>query len=192
MPGMRKSVILAAVLAAAGTAAAEPRTHDGLYARVGVGPGYALAKLFSAADSNSDGADISTELALGWAVRPGLVIGGGTFPMVVPSPDYDAMDAGGQHVSATGPFVDYYLKPSGGLHAQGAVLFTAGYLDGSSQRDSHIGFGYGAMAGVGFDHYVSSTWSLGALFRVTAYRLYGVDDSIRLVSPSLLFTATYQ
>ena len=59
-------------------------------------------------------------------------------------------------------------------------------------RESHVGFGYGAMAGVGYDRYVSSRWSLGALVRITAYRLYGVDDEIRLVSPSLLFTATYQ
>jgi hypothetical protein len=190
MTGMRSILVL---LVLTSVAAAEPRRHEGIYARVGVGPGFALATLFSSApDDASNGADVSSELSLGWAVRPGLILGGGTFPMVVPKPDYDGMDAGGQHVSATGPFVDYYLHPTGGLHAQGAVLFSAGYLDGSSDRDSHIGFGYGAMAGVGYDRYVSSRWSLGALFRVTAYRLYGVDDEIRLVSPSLLFTATYQ
>jgi hypothetical protein len=194
MPGMRNVLVLLILCVTAATAAAEPRTHDGVYARVGVGPGYALATLFApaAADNASNGADVSTELAFGWAIRPGLVLGGGTFPMVVPAPDYDGMDAGGQHVSATGPFVDYYLRPTGGLHVQGALLFTAGYLDGSSERDSHVGFGYGGMAGVGYDRYVSSTWSLGALVRVTAYRLYGVDDEIRMVSPSLLFTATYQ
>jgi hypothetical protein len=192
MAGMRNVLVLLTLCAMAATAAAEPRTHDGVYARVGVGPGYALGKLFAASDSSSNGADVSTELAFGWAIRPGLVLGGGTFPMVVPAPDYDGMDAGGQHVSATGPFVDYYLRPTGGLHVQGALLFTAGYLDGSSDRDSHIGVGYGGMAGVGYDRYVSRTWSLGALVRVTAYRLYGVDDEIRLVSPSLLFTATYQ
>ena len=64
--------------------------------------------------------------------------------MVVPSPNYDVMDAGGQHVSATGAFVDYYPNPRKGLHVQGGLLFALGY------------------------------------------RLYGVDDSIRLVSPALL------
>jgi hypothetical protein len=184
--------VLAILALATGTAAAEPRSHEGLYARFGVGPGFAAAKLFSTTDSNSTGADVSTELSLGWAIRPGLVIGGGTFPMVVPGPSYDGMDAGGQHVSATGPFVDYYRRPSGGLHVQGALLFTAGYLDGSDERDGTVGFGYGAMLGAGYDRYVADHWSLGGLVRVTAYRLYGVDDSIRLVSPSLLFTATYQ
>lgn len=193
MKTVAAAIALSSVLAAAGVAAADtPRTHDGMYARFGVGPGYAVAKLFTTDDSTSTGVDVSTELSLGWAIRPGLVIGGGTFPMVVPSPDYDGMDAGGQHVSATGPFVDYYLRPGGGLHFQGGVLFTVGYLDGSDQRDGQVGVGYGAMAGAGFDHYVSAKWSLGGSLRVVAYRLYGVDDSIRMVSPSALVTITYQ
>jgi len=48
------------------------------------------------------------------------------------------------------------------------------------------------MAGAGYDHHVSAKWSLGGLARVVAYRLYGVEDSIRLMSPSLLVTATYR
>lgn len=170
-------------------AAAEPRRHDGFYFRIGLGPGYAIATLHSTMpDSDSHGIDISTELAVGTTIRPGLVIGGGTFPMVVPSPSYDGVDAGGQHVSATGPFVDYYLDPAKGLHVQGGLLFSAGYLDG---RGGHVGVGYGATLGAGYDMFVADEWSLGALVRVTAYHLYGVDDDMRLASPSLLLTATY-
>ena len=83
-------------------------------------------------------------------------------------------------------------RPGGGLHFQGGLLVTVGYLDGSDQRDGQVGVGYGAMAGAGFDHYVSANWSLGGSLRVVAYRLYGVDDSIRMVSPSALVTLTYQ
>lgn len=169
---------------------AEPRQHDGFYLRLGAGAGYALGTLSAGADSDSGGVSIATELAAGWTVRPGLVVGLGTFPMVVPKPNYDGVDAGGQHVSGTGPFAAYYFDAGGGLHVQGGLLVSAGYLDGGA-RESHIGFGYGGMLGVGYDRFVSTEWSLGLLARVTAYRLYGVDDKIRLVSPALLVSATF-
>jgi hypothetical protein len=153
------------------TASAEPRTHDGFYLRVGVGPGYALGTLASPAGSgDSTGVNVSTQLAIGWTLRPGLVIGGGTFPMVVPSPTYDGMDAGGQHVSATGAFVDYYLDPRKGLHFQGGLLFALGYLDGG-ERASHVGAGYGGTLGIGYDFFVTDEWSVGGIVRATAYRL---------------------
>jgi hypothetical protein len=185
------SLALSTLALDAKPAVAESRQHEGLYLRLGFGGGAAFGSLSTAADSTSHGANVATELAIGKNLRPGLVVGVGTFPMVVPSPTYDGVDAGGQHVSGTGPFVDWYRRPSGGLHAQGGLLFAAGYLDGSDQRDGKVGFGYGAMAGVGFDRYVTDRLSLGLLARVTAYRLYGVDDNVRLASPSLLVTATF-
>ena len=130
---------LAAMLSS--RAAAEPRTHDGVMFRIGVGPGYAIGNLTNGAgvDYSSSGANISTQLSVGWTVRPGLVVGGGTFPMVAPSPTYhEGTDAGGQHVSATGPFVDYYFDPHGGLHVQGGLLLALGYLDGGD-REAHVG-----------------------------------------------------
>jgi hypothetical protein len=195
LPAMKLSQTLALCLllllaAAARHAAAEPRRHDGFYLRLGAGGGYALGTLSTASDSDSQGPNVASELAIGYAIRPGLVVGGGTFPMVVPSPSYDGIDAGGQHVSGTGLFADYYLDPAGGLHLQAALLFAAGYLDGG-QREGKVGVGYGGMLGAGYDLFVSDEWSLGALARLTVYGLFGVDDRIRLVSPSLLFTATF-
>lgn len=156
---MRAAALLALVLATATTAAAEPRTHDGVYLRFGVGAGYPIATFAPAqgAESDASGLGVSTELAAGITVRSRLVIGGGTFPMVSPSPSYDGMDPGGQHVSGTGPFVAYWLDARGGLQLQGGLLFAAGYLDGSDSRESHVGFGYGGMAGVGYDRFVSPT-----------------------------------
>jgi hypothetical protein len=174
-------------------AAAEPRAHDGFYLRLGAGGGYALGTLSvpAPADSDSGGPNVATEVAVGLTVRRGLILGVGAFPMVAPAPDYDGVDAGGQHVSSVGAFADYYLNPAGGLHLQAGVLFAAGYLDGSDTRDGIFGLGYGGMAGVGYDMFVGDEWSLGGLVRLTAYRLFGVDDRIRLLSPSLLFTATF-
>ena len=190
---MRRVLLAILVLTAATPAAAEPRTHDGVYLRVGVGPGYPIATFApdQGAASGASGPGVNTELAAGITIRPRLVIGGGTFPMVSPSPSYDGADPGGQHVSGTGPFVAYWLDARGGLQLQAGVLFTAGYLDGSDTRASQVGFGYGGMAGVGYDRFIADQWSVGALARVTAYRLYGVEDAIRIASPSLLVTFTY-
>jgi hypothetical protein len=183
-------VALAIVGWVTGSAVADPRTHDGLYLRLAVGPGYTLGNLDApGGESASHGPGVSTQLAIGWTVRPGLVLGVGTFPAVTPGPSYDGVDAGGQHVSATGPFVDYYLSPTGGLHGFAGLLFTAGYLDGG-ERDGHVGFGWGATAGVGYDHFVSDEWSVGGIARVTLYQLYGVDDTIRLITPAVLLTLT--
>jgi hypothetical protein len=158
---LRNSLIL--LMLACGMASAEPRTHDGLYFRLGVGPGYTLATLFSSGpESTSKGVDVSTQLAIGWTIRRGLVLGLGTFPMVTPSPSYDEIDAGGQHVSATGPFLDYYPDPQRGLHFQGGVLFALGYLDGGD-RAGTVGAGYGAMLGAGYEVFVSDEWSVGAI-----------------------------
>jgi hypothetical protein len=182
---------LLVVLGRAAPAAAEPRLHDGFYLRLGGGAGFAASKLFTTVDSNATGFESATELAAGYAVRPGLIVGGGLYPMIAIKPSYDGVSAGDQHVSGTGPFVDYYLHPSGGVHVQGGLLFAAGYLDGSPAHPARVGFGYGAMAGVGSDLFVSNEWSVGGLLRVTAYRLYGVDDSIRIAAFSLLATATF-
>ena len=187
-----KHVVLAAlaVISFAAPAHAEPHTHDGLYIRFAVGPGFAIGDLDApAGDSGSTGVGVSTQIAIGWTVRPGLVIGAGTFPAVTPAPSYDGIDAGGQHVSATGPFVDYYLSPKGGLHAFTGALFAAGYLDGG-EREGNVGVGWGATAGIGYDHFISDEWSLGGIARVTVYQLYGVDDAIRIIAPAALLTLT--
>ena len=185
-----KSLTLAIALLAA-PASADPVTHDGLYVRLGVGPGYSVGWLSSDAPSNrSTGVDISTELAIGWTVRPGLVIGGGTFPMIVPSPSYHGVDAGGQHVSGTGVFVDNYLDPDrGGLHVQGGLLFTLGYLD-DVNRGTVVGAGVGATVGIGYERFVTDRWAVGGIARVTAYELWGVGNSLAIVAPSLLVAVT--
>ncbi|MFN0246042.1 MAG: hypothetical protein ACKV2T_03990 [Kofleriaceae bacterium] len=172
------------------TANASPKTRDGLQLRFAVGPGYNVGTLDApAGESGSTGVAVNTQIAIGWTLRPGLVVGAGTFPAVTPSPSYDGVDAGGQHVSATGPFIDYYLSPTSGLHGFAGVLFTAGYLDGGD-REGNVGFGWGATAGVGYDHFISDNWSIGGIARITVYQLYGVDDSIRLVTPAALLTVT--
>src|SRR4051794_11808137 len=99
-------VLLAAVMSTVvvGSATAEPRRHDGFYFRVGIGPGYPISTYtpqyeldpMPGPDSHATAAAVNTELAVGTTVRPRVVVGLGTFPLVAPSPDYDGADAGGQ------------------------------------------------------------------------------------------------
>jgi hypothetical protein len=180
---------IAVLLALTAPVAAEPRTHDGVYLRLGVGPNFASGTLDTAADSSTDGFGVATQLAIGWTVRRGLVVGVGTFPMVNPAPSYDGIAAGGQHISATGPFVDYYVDPRKGLHVQAGLLLAVGYLDGGD-REGNVGAGVAGTAGVGYEVFVSDEWSLGGVVRVTAYQLFGVDESIRLFAPAALLTLT--
>jgi hypothetical protein len=147
----------------------------GLYFRIGAGPG-----VF--AGSEPAAVDVSTELSVGTHLRPGLAVGGGTYPMVVPGPGY--------HLSATGPFVA--IQRGGRLHLQAAVLFTAGFHEARDGDDSAIGFGFGAMAGVGYDVSRGAHWSLGPLLRVTYYHWRGDDQVLDAVSPSLLVALTYR
>ncbi|HEV7559032.1 MAG TPA: hypothetical protein VGO00_26345, partial [Kofleriaceae bacterium] len=125
-------------------ASAEPREHAGLHLRLGLGSGYATGST-SVDDLSADvtGVPISTEISVGTTIAPGLVVGGGTFSMIVPSPSYAGMSSGANHISGTGPFVDYYLDPHRGTHLQAALLFTAGYLQGKDGAESSTGFGVG-------------------------------------------------
>lgn len=199
------------VLSLSGTAGAHGATvhevyiHDGFYARLGAGPGYVLGK--SEPDQGTGTQDIggfalSTELAFGGTISPGLVIGGGSYSMVVPGPTYSSdagpdVDVGTHHVSGFGPFVDYYVDPRRGLHFQAALLLSGVYIQKKDQQESASGFGFGAMAGAGYELWVGHEWSIGPLLRVTLYNnaIEGSDSggkaTLRLFVPSLLFGATY-
>lgn len=179
--------------------------HDGFYARLGVGPGYVLGTREAdtgGAKADVSGLALSTELAFGGNIAPGLVLGGGSFSMVLPSPKYaldggPEVDVGTHHVSGVGPFVDYYFDPRKGAHAQAALLLSGIVVQEKDQYEGASGFGFGAMIGAGYEFWVGAEWSLGPLVRVTFYAdsLEGDDSGaksdLRMFVPSLLFAATY-
>jgi hypothetical protein len=153
-----------------------------LYLRLGVGPGFATgSESVDGVRAHRSGVDVSSELAIGYALRPTLAIGGGTYPMVVPGLGF--------HTSATGPFVDW--RASARLHAQAAVLFVAGFHEAEDAHDAAIGFGVGAMIGAGWDVVRRARWRLGPLVRVTYYHWSGGDFTLDAVSPSVLVAFTY-
>lgn len=178
------------------------RTHDGFYLRLGAGPGFTSGSAStSGVSATMKGMHVGTELAIGTTVAPGLVVGGGEFSMVVFGPKYEVSgqksDAGTHHVGGVGPFVDYYLDPTKGLHFQGALVLSGTRVDGKSGREGAFGVGFGALAGAGWETWVGDQWSLGGLLRIGYYRV-GVkgDDSdvkttLSMLSPTVLITGTF-
>ncbi len=193
----------------AGTAGAqeesEVRTHDGLYLRLGIGPGYAFGKNeLDDANVKADvkGFAVSTELAIGGTLAPGLVLGVGSYSMVVPSPTYSSdtgpdVDVGTHHVSGLGPFIDYYFDPHGGAHAELGLLLSAIYIQKKDQQEAASGAGFGAVLGGGYEFWIGEQWSMGPVFRIATYRdkVEGSDTNVKstlsLWAPSVLFGATY-
>jgi hypothetical protein len=188
---LRRRLACLACLACSALALPPSARAGGLTLRLGVGPGYAAGSHDTdGASATGGGIAVNTELEIGTELRPGLIVGGGTFPMVVPSPAYADQDAGGHHMSATGPFVDYYPRPPRGLHVEGGLLLVAGYHEAQMSHASAIGLGAGAVAGVGYDLRLGGRWSLGPLVRATYYHWSGGDYRFDLVATSALVALT--
>jgi hypothetical protein len=200
--------------------------HDGFYLRLGLGLTHVGDSVESESvrvcfsngcttgkiESTVGGFGAATEIALGGTVAPGLVIGGGIYNHVIPSPKSDDLKAAGYSVNQDvelettyftlyGPFIDFYFDPLGGLHLQGAlglgVLASGkGKFESSGDAvDEHTATGIGAMVGIGHDWWVGEQWSVGVLGRVTVASLTGEDDgdvewNHTVIAPAILFTAT--
>lgn len=215
------AALLASPLAAAqpvqeATNVAEPAPppgahhHGGFYLRLATGFGS------HSGDITLEGEDQGThvsgiagvgEFAIGGAIASGVMIGAGFYTANVlasdsivhgTTPPPDVADRGNDF-SLFGPFVNWYPDPRQGMHLQGAVgvvtVRSGDLTDGDIDDDTAIGAGL--MIGFGYEWWVSREWSFGVLGRVTAGMAVG-DDSTGAqwtygvnVSPSVLFTATY-
>ncbi|HEY0713879.1 MAG TPA: hypothetical protein VGF45_14460 [Polyangia bacterium] len=185
--------------------------HDGFYLRLGTGFGsYSEGIRQSGADKQTTVSGIANafELAIGGAVRPGLIFGGGLWSSTVlassrtvrgTAPPPEVIDSRGDF-QLVGPFFDYYTNPRGGFHMQGAfgLANVRGWSTESANFDEDsISVGGGLMFGVGYDWWVSKEWSIGILGRMTV-GITGQEDKADVRwyhavggTPSVLFTGTY-
>jgi hypothetical protein len=185
--------------------------HDGFYLRLATGFGaYNESIRQKGADDATAVTGIASvgEFALGGAIRPGVIFGGGVFSCGVlasdrtvrgPVPPSEIVDSQGS-LTIVGPFMDYYFDAHRGLHFQGAIGFASlrGVSVGSGEVDKdRVALGGGMMVGFGYEWWVSDQWSLGILGRITGGFATGKDASdVRWnhavgASPSVLFTGTY-
>jgi hypothetical protein len=177
------------------------RQHDGFYLRLatGFGGSYRTVQM-EGYDPGVTLSGVSSvgELALGYALGPGRIVGLGWYSgtLVVTARDYHidqpmppaTMSDDADDFDVIGPFTDLYFDAQGGFHLQLALGVAA-------LPDARLGGG--AMLGLGYEWWVSDQWSLGVLGRVTATTPAIEERSgARWVhgpaaSPSLLFTATW-
>jgi hypothetical protein len=196
-----------------GGASAQTRSgnHEGLYLRLGAGPSYFVDSVESepyaimpgfvgTAKGTVKGVSPAFELAAGHSISPGLILGGGVYAHLVPSPSASGAEVNGT-VSAKfdidfasssmillGPFVDYYVDPESGFHVQGSLGLgilslgqgtVAGTILGASIQPTpdQKGYGLAGMVGAGYEWRVSGKWAIGVLGRILAGRGSG-DDGI--------------
>jgi hypothetical protein len=202
---MRVSAVLAAGCAAvamvcmAGTAKADPKTHDGFYLQLDVGLGYLSTSVEAPAPLNTEitysGVTIPSALLLGGTVGP-VVIGGGFFGDYAPSP---SVEVGGQSgdvdasltLIGVGIFADFYPDPHGGLHFQPFIGYAA--LEATRDGDSSGSDPTGPVfaIGAGYDWWVADEWSIGVMGRFAYAPLSYEDVSFNTIAPAVLATFTY-
>jgi hypothetical protein len=184
--------------------------HDGFYLRLATGfGGYNETITAEDADESTTVSGMSnvSELAIGGALRPGVILGGGVWTSSVMSSDRhvrgmdppDEVLGGSGNFTLVGPFVDWYFDARRGLHLQGAVGFATvrGWdLPEAQDNPDAVSVGGGLMVGFGYEWWVSNQWSVGVLGRLAAVVAAQEDESEMTwthaigTSPSVLFTAT--
>jgi len=173
--------------------------HDGFYARLGAGPGYLHDGVhYEATDPNNpsvvdgsiSGGGVALEVALGGAVVPGLIVGGGLFHTLAFSPKVDVPGIDARPKTPYGhflisPVVDFYPDPTAGLHFEagvGLALSSAAPISANvSETSSKLGFG--GFLGVGQEWWVAGDWGMGALVRASFVRAKETQGNLLPILP---------
>jgi hypothetical protein len=204
--------------------------HEGFYVRVGGGLSYFVDSVESepyeimpnfagTAKGTVKGVSPAFELAIGHSISPGLILGGGMYAHLIPSPSASGAEVNGMGITTkldinfastsmilVGPFVDYYVGPDSGLHVQGSLGLgilslgegtVAGTVMGFSipPTPSQKGYGLAGMLGAGYEWRLAGAWSIGVLGRILAGRgsgddTAGVNWTHTVFVPGLLATVT--
>jgi hypothetical protein len=194
-----------------------PHPVHGLYVRgalgiAGVGNNV-VGSEESAAGINPEatitGMGMASELSVGGAVSSKWVLGAGLWNSLVFTTDYRQIQGSEipadlqrpESFTVAGFFGDWHFARELGLHAQGgigvAMLTSQRYDDDnlSGEESSTVGLGPGATFGVGADFWMSDSWALGAVARLTTAAVIDREQGARyvhgLVAPSLLMSACY-
>lgn len=173
----------------------EPR--QGFYLRVALGVGYRVDgisdNVFSA---NIHGFGPSLDIAAGYAVLPGFVVGGGLFMDWIVGPTLSVGEDGETDLASAlltsfGPFIDWYInRATSGWHVQGSI--NIGVLSlGRSAALGRSASGIGLWLGGGYEWQISGPWAVGVMARLSISGLTDDTASHGFVSPSLLATLSW-
>jgi hypothetical protein len=221
--GLVTAVVLASESAhaedASGAASQDGKhLHDGFYLRMALGGG-----AFASRDAVSEGPSASSqptysggggalEISIGGTAHRGVVFAGS---ILLQSAVLGTMrdSAGTQSVTHRhdfamfGPTLDWFPRPAEGFHVLATVggVVMGDYRDDAIRKTWASRGGAGLSVGVGYDAWISSSWSLGFLLRATGASLasteHAVDDrgvttseidtQRSVAAMSLTFTALY-
>jgi hypothetical protein len=187
------------------TPSGEESRHDGFFLRLGVGGGgfhdsFSLPVLLgSQFNGTATGATGSFEISAGYAVRPGLILGGGVYAEQVVNPKISFQ---GNTVSTdihvgtlvmVGPFVDWYPK-SGNFHFGGALTAARITLQdnaGNIKDQSPVGGAVVAEVGYDFPFTDNQRWALGLMARFVGGYLKDDTYNHSISAASLLVNVTF-
>lgn len=181
----------------------EPRR--GLYLRAALGLGPRIDSYhddFDDSENSLSGWGAALDIAAGWAVLPGFVVGGGLFLDWASSPTYKITigDASEEttfshaRLTSIGPFVDWYPKRATlGLHVEGGLgLGLLGYRgDLGNDHISRSASGFTFFLGGGYEWRIAGAFAIGALLRLTGAVLANDTETHGMFSPSLLVSFTW-
>ena len=166
-----------------------PYNHDGFYLRLAAGVGGGVDRLEGSFPDygfpDEDGRAgrtysfaVPNELAVGYTVVPGVVVGAGIYDSVWLAPKADARgpldyEFATSQMALLGPTVDAYPLPRKGWHVQGSLgVATLNMGFGSTgfatprPAQAHVTVGGGFALGAGYEWFVAEQWSVGFLLRM--------------------------
>lgn len=177
---------------------ADPKTHDGFYLQLagGIG-GYRSTADISGSEVKYSGLMIPTSIMLGGTLFDHLVIGGGTFFDIAPSPKYevDGAEPAGtadfkQFLIGIGGVLDYYIWSDKGLHFplfMGWGGLETATDDGAWGSDPT---GFVMYFGAGYDFWIGNNVCIGGLFRFVIAPIKLNETKYTTIAPGVLLTFT--
>jgi len=182
----------------------EPQRHQGFFLRAAGGGGafhdsFKLPLGLFNLGGDATGASGSFEVSAGYAIRPGLIIGGGVYGEQVVSPKITfegspvTTDVHVGTLIMVGPFIDWYPK-AGNFHFGGAV--TAAHItlkdnSGNISDQSPTGGAVVGEAGYELPFTDDSQFAIGLMARVVVGYLTDSSYNHTITAGSLLVNFTY-
>jgi hypothetical protein len=150
-----------------------------------------------AIEGKAAGPSAALELAVGYAVQPGLALAA---LFAVEWATVNEIEVEGSSVndgqvgvlSMFGGMIDWYLNPAAGWHLQGAIVLTHMAVSGDENNTlpDHTPTGGGFLLGGGYEWPLQDDIAIGVLGRFTATQLKGDNFTHNVIALSALFSAT--
>jgi hypothetical protein len=141
------------------------------------------------------GFGLALDLAWGYAVLPGFVVGGALYldfasraTLSLNQQTYTLP----ANLTSIGPFADWYLnRENNGWHVQGALTLSILSLGQAPGLSSRTATGIGLVVGGGYEWPIAGDWSVGVLARLTLAGLTADTASHGYFAPSLLASVSW-